>query len=284
MSLLNTARLKEAYSTCLDKKMVIYFQFEPTKKQLLKSFSVFNFDQKSSSILLALLMGFSISCAYAGPTYDFGDAPIPYGEAWHYTAEWQRLGTEYSKEKEAVAEDDDDGVSWSTDGGLTFGNGNLVQGQTVTFKFDFTRGTYGRHDYDELKAWVDWNGDYEWSTSEIIAQELWYKDTVEWGDTQINRDDYLNGVESDPNAVLYREILATIVVPEDSMGELWLRARVVCDESIYKNNVDGILNPTGFFHQGEAEDYKLTVTSVPEPSSLALLIMGLAISFIQRKK
>lgn len=56
-----------------------------------------------------------------------GTAP-GYERAWHNTDNWQRLGDVWLT---------NDGVDWSTDGGLTFGHKAIHVGSNVMFRFDF---------------------------------------------------------------------------------------------------------------------------------------------------
>jgi hypothetical protein len=64
-----------------------------------------------------------------------------------------------------------------------------------------------------------------------------------------------------------------------TLGETWLRARVVCENSLTSHSVNDNLLPTGYQHQGETEDYRVTIAAkkvdVSEPSTLAILAIAL---------
>ena len=81
-----------------------------------------------------------------------------------------------------------------------------------------------------------------------------------------------------------------MTIPTNSaIGDIWLRARVVCSTSLglYSDNMN--LIATGYQHQGEVEDYKLTVVArapaapVPEPATLFIFALGLLSLAANRK-
>ena len=77
---------------------------------------------------------------------DYGDAP-GYATASNKKVIWQRLGEVNGIE---------DGVTWSTDNGLTWSNTEvLIIGQKVTLKFNFWQGNNGIHTFDQLLAVID---------------------------------------------------------------------------------------------------------------------------------
>ena len=68
-----------------------------------------------------------------------------------------------------------------------------------------------------------------------------------------------------------------------------MRARVTCSESIansdaWNGNYEESFLATGDYWQGESEDWKFSVTSVAEPSTLALFGLGLAGLVAARRK
>ncbi len=217
--------------------------------------------------------------------YEYSDA-VGYGSARHRTDEWQWLGDSWNKEDGPKDVDDsDDGVFWSTDGGATWGHDVIYAGQEVTFRFDVHRAAYGRHAYDQLRVWIDWNQDnyfYHDAAKSAFGEDeellglKWMKESEEDGNTFIAKNEwkaYYNDHDGAPNpdAVLFKQFYTTTIVPEDVVGTTWLRARVTCWDTSYENT-----NPYVNLYQGEAEDWELTVqAAVPEPGTLLLFGAGL---------
>lgn len=239
--------------------------------------------KKFISIAITVFLLSLICSSYAGATnYDYGDA-VGYGVAKHKTAEWQRLGTDWDSESSQKNPDNyDDGVRWSVNGGgwNTWGNDilNVKQGDKVKFEFTFTRALYGNHPYDDLSAWIDWNGDGDWAD----AGENIYFNRVDKGTTQIDDATYIadvghNRYDSESMTFTTGDILVSGLFT----GTTWLRARVSCSESIIKyNNNNGLdsdtqISSTGRLWQGETEDYRMNVSTVPIPGAVWLLGSGL---------
>ncbi|GGA85704.1 hypothetical protein GCM10011369_29680 [Neiella marina] len=254
---------------------------------------------------LALLSGMSyagsvVSCSSkAANTLDYGNAGAGYAQACHDNPTWQRLGSSWDSEAVNSGDDatDSDGVMWrvqQADGSWSdYSNtAELQQGDTVEFQFSFTRSTTGNaHDYDQLKAWIDWDQDAAWQLDgELLTEVTWDKNrdsegNIDGGGTE-NRS--LGWIDPSNQALGYVRnsddthgfFYQTITIPMDAMiGDTWMRVRVACSESIHRDG-SGVMKPEGYLYQGEVEDYlltiakKTTITKVSEPSAIALMMAG----------
>ncbi len=202
--------------------------------------------------------------------------PISYGSATHQTQAWQQLAT-YDGENEI----DQLGTFWSTDGGTTWGRQELFVGQSVQFKFNVHKNNVGTHYADFLKAWLDLNQDGQFDEADSIAYSERPLLITEEGNI---------GSWNKPNVANFSVLTDAILLTEEFIGELALRVRVVCSESLvasvggswgdqwnpaYQSQYESIFKPTGDYHQGEVEEWILKVSEVPESS--ALILMGLVL-------
>jgi hypothetical protein len=264
-----------------------------------------------------------VSCGSG--TYDYGDATVSidgttYGEACHDTNRWQQLGTSDGGELEGDTGDTsdadnenngwtgeksnesvdsgDNGVSWKVqniDGTWpsTFNSGELTPGAKVEFQFVVTRSNEGNHKFDQLKAWTDWNGDGVFDESESIIDKKWMKNrdsnNVKNGNGSSNTD-----LNTNNNTDTQRIYTTNFTVPSNAViGDTWMRARVICENSLttYDRN-NRIFHATGYYHQGEVEDYKVAINSkagdgptpVPEPTTLLVFGSALIGLVLSRKK
>ncbi|MBD1390872.1 hypothetical protein IC617_15675 [Neiella sp. HB171785] len=264
---------------------------------------------------LALMSGLSyagsvISCSSKSINLDYGNAS-GYAQACHETPTWQRLGSSWDSEAANTNGDatDSDGVKWrikQSDGSWSdYSNtATLEQGDTVEFQFSFTRSTTGyAHNYDQLKAWVDWDQDFKFEgrkKGELLTKVTWDKNRDSEGNIDGGGDPNrsLGWIDSTNHSLGYVKNSAdthgffyqTITIPMDAMiGDTWMRVRVACSESIV-NNGGGVLRPKGYLYQGEVEDYlltiakKTTITKVSEPSAIALMMAGFLLMVARARK
>ncbi len=256
---------------------------------------------KKPLICTALLLCFGAPASVLASPFGYADlsnAPAPYSQASSSTGDYQRLGDQYGV---------DDGVSWSIDGGNTFGHGDVTIGQTITFKYELVSHNIGGHVFDPIRSWFDMDGNGSWSSNEMIfsdkytkatESDYWLKgtpdDPIPNGSNAYNTRHWVNGAAND---WIKTTFFSEFYLSENTqIGDLFLRTRVTCDASLggidYQDPsknwtwqaVAGDINkmgPDGWLHQGEIEDFKIRVlarppvVTVPEPSGAVLLIVGL---------
>lgn len=250
-------------------------------------------------------------------TYDYGDANVSsngtaYGEACHDTNRWQQLGGSgrnnplqgdsgdtsdaannnkgWSGENSQRPKDSgDNGVKWrvqNADGSWPddFSRGELLQGSNVEFEFKVKRSDEGNHEFDQLKAWTDWNGNGIFENTETIIDEKWYKNHNEEDILSANSGNSNSDLGTDNNSDTWRKYYSEITVPIDAvLGDTWMRARITCENSLNHDN-NYSLEATGYYHQGEVEDYKVAINQVPEPTTLLVFGSALIGLVLNRKK
>ena len=254
----------------------------------------------------------------ANTSYDYGDA-TGYSEACHATNNWQQLGEnpqQLAGDNRAANNDDswtsettqnsvdvgDNGVTWRVQNPVdlswsAFGNEALIAGANVEFQFVVTRSNQGNHEFDQLKAWGDWNDNGVFDDSEKIMDQKWYKVANSFADKKMlgnqlggwNNDPLVNGGTTDSirNSGITSDILTvSYTIPvEAHISETWIRARIICENSLTdEDRMDEVFLATGYYHQGEVEDYKVAVTSVPEPTTLFVFGSALIGLVLSRKK
>lgn len=178
-------------------------------------------------------------------------------------------------------------IVWSTDGGTSWGNGELSVGQTVEFKYTMHKTNDGRHYADFIKSWIDLDGNGTFETSETLL----------FGYHVVHSNPVVNDGPGTLVNQSFNFVSAPLTLTAAMVGDHYLLTRVTCSESLlatagisgpwsnqwastYTANNNEWYNqnfsPIAKYYQGEAEFRKLTVTNkVPEPGTLALLATAL---------
>jgi hypothetical protein len=171
---------------------------------------------------------------------------------------------------------------WQNIGGTSYtfndvnGNGQLNVGEKVTFIVDMQKTSWGQHDFDALKFWIDSSG-----TNLLTEQFAWdFNGSADnKGDSSF---DHLAWNGGDKLFSFDYTFLAT--------GIFNLTADVLCSDDLAKlmhlPQSDALMslnwdawqhNPTPSVYQGETKGYTLTVLPVPEPETYAMLLVGLGL-------
>ena len=209
-----------------------------------------------------------------GATTCFASATLPgFGTASHSDTSWQELATSTSST----------GVFWSVDGGTTWTQNTDLQmavGQTLQFQFNMYKQNYGTHYADFLKAWISWDSVGPFESSDVAG---FWKQELEGDGTNT------------PSGDTYTFHSAVYTMTEAMFGDLFLRARVTCSESLLGHwnaqwstsdlAYNQLFQATGWLNQGEVEEWHLTISKTPLPPSLLLLGSGLiSLAAVHRRR
>jgi hypothetical protein len=251
-------------------------------------------------------------------TFDYGDADVSsdgstYVEACHDTNRWQQLGYTGDGKLEGDTGDTsdadnenkgwtgeqsqnnvdlgDNGVKWKVqnqDGSWPdkFQRKALTAGANVVFEFVVKRSTEGNHQFDQLKSWSDWNGNGKFEDNEVIIDAKWQKNHNANDVLNANSGNANSDLGTDNNKNQARKYYSEIQVPYHAVvSDTWIRARVICENSLTAYDRDNnIFLATGYYHQGEVEDYKVAINPVPEPTTLLVFGSALIGLVLSRKK
>jgi hypothetical protein len=175
-------------------------------------------------------------------------------------------------------------IAWSTNNGASWGNSAVAVGQSVEFKITMHKTNIGNHYADFVKAWVDLNGDGQFSNSnETLLFGYKVANAAQTAPWNAERSANNQLIDFTSNA-----ITLTSALPSD----LWMLARVTCSDSLMSTALgssyswnqqwatsiptyNSYFSPTAHYGQGESELVKLSVNKVPEPGTLALFAIAL---------
>ncbi|MDD2599354.1 MAG: SdrD B-like domain-containing protein [Kiritimatiellae bacterium] len=209
--------------------------------------------------------------------YDFGDAPLSYGEAQH-TIDTKRDGsaspgpyynnffwlgahidadTNHNASADAKGDDNNtanglNGISQNDEDGVVFPA--MISGTTVEIPVSWTfaegsKPVNSQRTWAYLSAWIDWNGDGVFDDSE--------------GSTEVVSHTWEYNTDDEEDAWAYRQRRRTtgvsnlsVAIPADAVVDrpIYARFRVSTSEKITPNEI--ALN-------GEVEDYQITIKLAP---------------------
>ncbi|HEY8907165.1 MAG TPA: PEP-CTERM sorting domain-containing protein [Rhodoferax sp.] len=176
-------------------------------------------------------------------------------------------------------------IQWSTNNGGTWGNSALVVGQSVEFKVTMHKNELGNHYADLLKVWIDTSGEGQFQADEAVlfGAHVDNASVTPWDRPEGNAPGYNQSFVFTSGPVNLTNAM---------LGDHFLLARVTCSESLLTTELGSsyswdkqwgpsldtyksYFSPTAHYYQGESELVKLTVNSVPEPGTLALVTVAM---------
>ena len=227
---------------------------------------------KISTKILLLFFAILLSASSSYAASYIMDLQGSYGNATHSNPNWQNLATATS----------DYGVFWSVNGG-SLGHDDLYVGDTVQFLISMHKNYLGTHYEDLSKTWIDWDQNGTFDSDEVI----------EYG-THIVKANQTATVTADSTKTVneyYTFLSSTYTITDAEIGDLFLRSRVTCSESLtgslgggwndqwkaqYTSQFENKFNPTGNYGQGEVEEWDIKVNpkSAPTPEPSTILLFG----------
>lgn len=198
----------------------------------------------------------------------------------HETTKWQDISS----------------ITWSTDG-TNWGNSALVVGQSVEFKVAMHKTNIGNHYGDFVKVWIDWDHSetFDNNTSEVLLADYKVANATAQPQKATERldggtYDFFSGPIAVTNLMIGTyDLLARVTCSESLLASAglggnwnnqWNYAYTKDDNAWYKNNFSSTLK----YHQGQAGLTTLTVNGVPEPGTLALLVVAMVGMGLRRKQ
>lgn len=185
-------------------------------------------------------------------------------------------------------------IDWNQDGIWTEDETIISEKWWKNLNSDDTVTTSTANKNNDLSTWKNLGSGLASDTSKNITPNTWVDtsyNTPNNSSTNNNQghwtNDIFNSTDTERRYTTEQMNIPIFATLED----IWLRARIVCENSLehYTDNMN--LLATGFQDQGEVEDYKLAIAKkpkppveVPEPSTLFIFAIGLIAFSIHRKK